>query len=247
MPIPLQISFRNMDPSPAVEERIRQKAAKLERFHDRIVGCTVVVEAPHRHHHKGKLYNVRVDISVPGKDVVVDRAKPTDHAHEDVYVAVRDAFNAAVRRLEDQTRKMRGERQDACRPAASPKADARSHAFQKGWSRQSARRLARLCAARSLRCRARRGLPARRRSACSASTARPSAISAWRVARSLRAPRASCTSFSAASESCLRLALGLPRKRGGEELGRVAQPLGADAQFVALLDAQMAQVGSPCA
>jgi hypothetical protein len=45
---------------------------------------------------------------VPGKDVVVDRAKPIDHAHEDVYVAVRDAFDAAVRRLEDQTRKMRG-------------------------------------------------------------------------------------------------------------------------------------------
>jgi len=108
MQIPLQISFRNMDPSPAVEERIRKKAAKLERFHDRIVGCTVVVEAPHRHHHKGKLYNVRIDISVPGKDLVVDRAKPLDHAHEDVYVAIRDAFNAAVRRLEDQTRKMRG-------------------------------------------------------------------------------------------------------------------------------------------
>src|SRR4030042_410086 len=108
MPIPLQISFRNMDPSPAVEERIRKKAEKLERFNDRVVGCTVVVEAPHRHHHKGKLYNVRVDISVPGKDVVVDRAKPTDHAHEDVYVAVRDAFAAAVRQLEDQTRKRRG-------------------------------------------------------------------------------------------------------------------------------------------
>ena len=108
MQIPLQISFRNMDPSPAVEERIRKKAAKLERFHDRIIGCTVVVEAPHRHHHKGKLYNVRVDISVPGKDVVVDRAKPLDHAHEDVYVAIRDAFDAAIRRLEDQARKMRG-------------------------------------------------------------------------------------------------------------------------------------------
>ena len=90
MPIALQISFRNMDPSPAVEERIREKAEKLERFHDRIVGCTVVVEAPHRHHHKGKLYNVRLDISVPRKDVVVDRAKPIDHAHEDVYVAVRE-------------------------------------------------------------------------------------------------------------------------------------------------------------
>jgi ribosomal subunit interface protein len=119
MQIPLQISFRNMDPSPAVEARIRKKAEKLERFHDRIIGCTVVVEAPHRHHHKGKLYSVRVDISVPGKDVVVDRAKPTDHAHEDVYVAVRDAFNAATRRLEDQARKMRGSvKTRAGRPAA---------------------------------------------------------------------------------------------------------------------------------
>ena len=108
MQIPLQISFRNTDPSPAVEARIRKKAEKLERFHDRIVGCNVVVEAPHRHHHKGKLYSVRVDISVPGKGVVVDRAKPVDQAHEDVYVAIRDAFDAAVRRLEDQARKMRG-------------------------------------------------------------------------------------------------------------------------------------------
>jgi ribosomal subunit interface protein len=107
MHIPLQISFRNMDPSPAVEARIREKAAKLERFHDRIVGCTVVVEAPHRSQHKGKLYSVRVDISVPGKDIVVDRSKPVDHAHEDVHVAVRDAFNAATRRLEDQVRKRR--------------------------------------------------------------------------------------------------------------------------------------------
>ena len=97
MQFPLEISFRNMDPSPAVEARIREKAAKLERFHDRIIGCTVVVEAPHRSQHKGKLYSVRL----------VDRAKPVDHAHEDVYVAVRDAFNAATRRLEDQVRKRR--------------------------------------------------------------------------------------------------------------------------------------------
>jgi ribosomal subunit interface protein len=109
MQIPLQISFRNMDPSPTIEARIREKAAKLERFHDRIIGCTVVVEAPHRHHHKGKLYNVRVDVSVPGKDVVVDHAKPLDHAHEDVYVAIRDAFDAAARRLEDHARRMRGD------------------------------------------------------------------------------------------------------------------------------------------
>lgn len=109
MQIPLEIKFRNMDPSPAVEARIREKAAKLERFHDRIIGCTVVVEAPHRHHHKGKLYSVHIDISVPGKDLVVDRAKPLNHAHEDVYVALRDAFNAAVRQLEDHAQRRRGD------------------------------------------------------------------------------------------------------------------------------------------
>jgi ribosomal subunit interface protein len=109
MKIPLEISFRNTDPSPAVEARIRQKAAKLERFHDRIIGCTVVVEAPHKHHHKGKLYSVHIDISLPGKDLVVGRAKPLHHSHEDVYVALRDAFNAAARQLEDHTRRMRGD------------------------------------------------------------------------------------------------------------------------------------------
>ena len=81
--IPLQITFHGMEPSPAIEARIREKAAKLEHFHDRIVGCKVVVEAPHRHHHKGKLYNVRIDISVPGKDVFVGHSGPLNHAHED--------------------------------------------------------------------------------------------------------------------------------------------------------------------
>ena len=111
MQIPLDISFRNMDPSPAVETRIREKTAKLEeRFQDHMIGCTVVVEAPHRHQHKGKLYSVHIDISVPGKDhLIVDRAKPLDHAHEDVYVAVRDAFNAATRQLEDYRQRIRGE------------------------------------------------------------------------------------------------------------------------------------------
>jgi ribosomal subunit interface protein len=109
MQIPLQISFDGVDPSPAVEARIREKAARLERFHDRIVGCKVVVEAPHRHQHKGKLYNVRIDISVPGKDVFVGHSGPQNHAHEDVYVAIRDAFDAAGRLLEDHARRMRGD------------------------------------------------------------------------------------------------------------------------------------------
>ena len=106
---PVEIHFRGMDRSAAIEARVREKAAWLETFHDRIGSCRVVVEAPHRHHHKGQLYTVRVDVTVPGAEVVVDRAPAEDHAHEDVYVAIRDAFDAARRRLEDQARRRRGE------------------------------------------------------------------------------------------------------------------------------------------
>ena len=109
MESPLEISFRNMDSSPAVEARIREKVAKLEQFFDRIVTCRVVVEAEHRRHHKGNLYNVRIAIGVPGDEIVVNRNGPKNHAHEDVYVALRDAFNAAGRQLEDHARKVRGD------------------------------------------------------------------------------------------------------------------------------------------
>lgn len=107
--IPLQINFRDMEPSPAVETRIREKTARLERFLDRIIGCRVTVEQKNRHQRKGKLYNVRIEISVPGKDIFVGRVGPQDHAHEDVYVAIRDAFDAATRQLEDDVRRMRGD------------------------------------------------------------------------------------------------------------------------------------------
>ncbi len=108
MQIPLEITFRHMAPSAAVEANIRERAAKLERYFDRIIGCRVVVEAPHRHHQKGKLYSISINISVPGKELVVNNKRSKNHAHEDVYVAVRDSFNAAARKLEDHSRKVRG-------------------------------------------------------------------------------------------------------------------------------------------
>jgi ribosomal subunit interface protein len=108
MRIPLQISFRNMDASDAVEADIRDKVGRLDRFYERITGCRVIVEAPHRHRHKGNLYDVRIDITVPGEEIVVQRSGPENQAHEDVYVAVRDAFNAATRRLQDHVRKATG-------------------------------------------------------------------------------------------------------------------------------------------
>ena len=104
MQIPLQITFHGMERSDAIEAKIREKAAKLDRFHSRLTSCRVVVEVPHRHHHKGKLFSVRIDMTVPGGELVVNRDS-SDHSHEDVYVAIRDAFNAAIRQLEDHARK----------------------------------------------------------------------------------------------------------------------------------------------
>jgi ribosome-associated translation inhibitor RaiA len=104
MKLPLQISFRGMDTSPATEALIRERAEKLDRFHDRITGCRVVVEASHRHQRKGRLYHVRVDLTVPGHEIVVGRERDDDHSHEDIKVAVRDAFDAARRQLEDHLR-----------------------------------------------------------------------------------------------------------------------------------------------
>lgn len=108
MELPLQITFRNMSASPAIEEKVRLRAEKLERLHDGITGCRVVVESPHRHHHHGKVYHVRIDLTVPGHEILVNRSGEQDHAHEDVYVAIRDAFDAAERRLEDFVRRQQG-------------------------------------------------------------------------------------------------------------------------------------------
>jgi ribosomal subunit interface protein len=105
MKLPLQVTFRNMDASEAVEADIRDKAAKLDQFCSDIMSCRVIVEALHKHHHQGNLFHVGIDITVPGEELVVSRAPTEHHAHEDVYVAVRDAFQAATRQLQDYNAK----------------------------------------------------------------------------------------------------------------------------------------------
>lgn len=117
MKTPLQITIRGIEHSDALETHIRDKANKLDEFFDRIMSCRVVVEVPHKHHHQGKQFTVRIDVGVPGSEIVVNR----DHA-EDVYVALRDAFDAAKRQLEDYARKIRGDvktHQPKPRPSAS--------------------------------------------------------------------------------------------------------------------------------
>jgi len=104
MKLPLQITVRDIPQSDALEAAIREKAEKLDLFYPHIMGCRVVVEMPAKHKHKGKEFTVRIDLTVPGSEIVINR----DH-HVDVYVALRDAFDVAKRQLEDYGRRQRGE------------------------------------------------------------------------------------------------------------------------------------------
>jgi cold shock CspA family protein/ribosome-associated translation inhibitor RaiA len=104
MKIPLQITTRDFDLTEADENAIREKAKNLDLFYDQIMGCRVLVEIPHRHQRKGVLYNVRIEITVPDGELVVKR-----EPHEDLFVGIRSAFNAARRQLQDYAEQRRGD------------------------------------------------------------------------------------------------------------------------------------------
>ena len=102
--VPVQITFRGMPSSASLDDAVRERAGKLRQFHPRITSCRVVVEQPARHQQRGKDFVVHVDLKVPGGEMTVNR-----HQHQDVYVALRDAFDAARRKLEDFARAQRGD------------------------------------------------------------------------------------------------------------------------------------------
>ena len=107
MQTPLQITFRHFPSSPALEADLRARVDDLEKVFDRITGCRVLIEAPHHHQQHGQLYRVRIAIDVPGEHLVAGRSPDEHAAHEDPYVAARDAFRAAHRQLEDYVRRRR--------------------------------------------------------------------------------------------------------------------------------------------
>jgi len=109
MRIPLQLTFRDMEKSDAVEAAVREHAEKLDQFCDHIMSCRVVIEAPHHHKHKGNIFHIAIDITAPGKEIAVTRDPSKHQAHEDMYVTIRDAFNAARRQLQDYAAKQRGD------------------------------------------------------------------------------------------------------------------------------------------
>jgi ribosome-associated translation inhibitor RaiA len=97
-----------MESSDALSELINEKAKGLDELYDRITACHVVVEEPHNHRRKGNHFRVSVKVEVPGKELVADR-DPPDDSHENAYQAVREAFHAVRRQLEDYARIRRGE------------------------------------------------------------------------------------------------------------------------------------------
>jgi ribosomal subunit interface protein len=106
---PIQITFRGLEPTEALRRSVEERAEKLEQFFDKIESCRIIVEAPHRHHREGNLYHVRVRLTVPGEELVVARDPPEHAQHEDIYLAINDAFKETTRRLEDYVRRRRGQ------------------------------------------------------------------------------------------------------------------------------------------
>jgi ribosomal subunit interface protein len=109
MVIPVQITFRNMSTSEALEAAIRERAAKLDRFHPHVMGCRVAVEAARHRHMRGTVFHVRFDVTVAHGEVVASGDTRAPTPHENVYIALRDAFEEVRRCLEEHAQRIRGE------------------------------------------------------------------------------------------------------------------------------------------
>jgi len=106
---PLELSFTNMDRSDAVVDRIEAMVDRLEQFYGGITSCHVFVAAPHRHSRKGKHYDIRIEVRVPGTELAVNNEPGNVHAHEDINVAIRDSFHAMERQLDKWKQQTRGQ------------------------------------------------------------------------------------------------------------------------------------------
>jgi putative sigma-54 modulation protein len=109
MEVPVHIMFVQMVATAVLEADIHEKVDALQTLCDRITSCRISIEAPSRHHHKGGHFRVRIDIHVPGDQLVVGRTPDQHSAHEDAHVALREAFRAMRGKLEEYVQRQRGE------------------------------------------------------------------------------------------------------------------------------------------
>ena len=105
--IPFQITFLDFPESDAVWIAVQKRVEKLEHFFDRIVRCEVVVSCPHRHRQVDRLFQIQIRLYIPKEDVIVNHNATKNEAHRNIYVAIRDAFNAAERILQDKIKILR--------------------------------------------------------------------------------------------------------------------------------------------
>jgi cold shock CspA family protein/ribosome-associated translation inhibitor RaiA len=110
MQVPLDISFQNSEPSEEIRAEVERQAKRLEKFHGRITSCNVTVIAPQSRHQKGGLYKIDIRVAMPShRDVFVTRSHEDVPEHEHYAVAIKDAFGAAQRQIEDVVRDLRGD------------------------------------------------------------------------------------------------------------------------------------------
>jgi ribosomal subunit interface protein len=103
----IQIVFHNIDQTDALTEAVSKRLEKLERYCDQIISGRIVLDSPHNHHHKGKVYSVSIELHTPQLEVRVNQDQHDKQAHEDLYVSIRDAFNVAERQLRSIDKKHR--------------------------------------------------------------------------------------------------------------------------------------------
>ena len=104
MKIPPQIQFLGMAPTEALEASTRQHIKKLESFAPDLMTCRATLELSQKHQHQGRPFSVRLDVTLPGLELVVNKVQ-----NEDIYVSLRDAFDNMKRQIEDAVRKRRGQ------------------------------------------------------------------------------------------------------------------------------------------
>jgi ribosome-associated translation inhibitor RaiA len=85
------------------------RRVQLEKFSDRLIDCRVVIAVPHRRHHQGNIYHVQINLTVPGCKLVVNHQPPAQQTHEDLHIAIGDAFENAERQLKEYVQQRRGE------------------------------------------------------------------------------------------------------------------------------------------
>ena len=107
MDTPVEVHFHGIDKSEAIEQRVRDKVAKLGRHFSRMTSCRVVLDAPHRSPQKPKVFLIKIEIGVPSRrPIIVSHEREGSHASEELLLALRDAFEAALRKVDGMATKI---------------------------------------------------------------------------------------------------------------------------------------------